>query len=193
MIELTHGPLISQPGQWVVVFDPVATNRLVGWLTPGRFKHVRAYGYVPFLHVWLFVDANFAGIEIRLAAEGAAAEIMVAAWTDGCDLVLMPRFQHANRSLLAAGCGWCVPTVKRLIGLRSSALRPDALLADCLAHDGKFLRTYADAAGAAGSRHRKRLGRRWWRSAAAWCAGAAAPAGGGDQLRPDPDLHRAAD
>lgn len=136
MISLIHGPLIYKPEQWIVVFDPVAQNRVCRWLSPGRFKHVRAYGYVPFLHVWLFVDANLAGLELYVAAGGEPARAMAAEWTRGCTCVLMPRRPHANRSLVTAASGWCVPTVKRLIGLRSSALRCDALLADCLRNGG---------------------------------------------------------
>lgn len=136
MISVEHGPLISQPGAWVLAFDPVAANRWIGALTPGRFKHVRAFGYVPFLHVWIFIDANFAGLEVQLAAEGAPADALAASWTRGCTMVVMQRRPHASRSLVTAASGWCVPTVKRLIGLRSSALRVDALFADCLRNGG---------------------------------------------------------
>lgn len=138
MITLIHGPLIYKPEQWIVVFDPVAQNRVCRWLSPGRFKHVRAYGYVPFLHVWLFVDANLAGLELYVAADGDPARAMAAEWTRGCTRVLMPRREHANRSLRVAASGWCVPTVARLIGLRSSALRVDRLLADCLRNGGRM-------------------------------------------------------
>jgi len=138
VISLIRGPLIYKPEQWVVVFDPVAQNRVCRWLSPGRFKHVRAYGYVPFLHVWLFVDANLAGLELYVAADGEPARAMAAEWTRGCTRVLMPRLPHANRSLFLAASGWCVPIIARLIGLRSSALRPSAFFADCLRNGGRM-------------------------------------------------------
>lgn len=139
MIQAIEGPLIAHPLQWVIVFDPKAGNRWVQWLTPGRYKHVRAFGYVPFLHVWLFYDANLAGIEIVVAADGPSSRDMIAAWTAGCYCLMMPRVPHVGRSLTTAASGWCVPAVKRLIGLRCGALRPDALLADCLRNGGKPL------------------------------------------------------
>lgn len=164
MIHLVEGPLISQPEQWILAFEPAMPghpwlNRLV----PGRFKHVRAFGKVPFLHVWLFFDATLAGLELRVAADGRAADTLAVEWTRSCTIMVMPKRPHANRSALLAASGWCVPSVKRLIGLQSSALRPDALFADCLANGGKLYgqrlltpdttrsgRAAGDAAGAGG-------------------------------------------
>lgn len=137
MFQVTHGPLISQPEQWLLAFDPHTENRLAR-AVPGRFKHVRAFGYVPFLHVWLFLDPTFAGIEVWVAAKGEAADAMAAQWTRGCTVVLMPRRPHANQALALAASGWCVPVVKRLIGLQSGALRVDALFGDCLRQGGRL-------------------------------------------------------
>lgn len=138
MITAEQGPLISRPLQWVVVFDPKAANNWISRLTPGRYKHVRAYGYVPYLHVWLFVDANFAGVELIVAADGGPARDMIAAWIGGCDLVLMPRRPHENQSPLLPMLGWCVPVVSRLLGLRCVAVTPDALFRHCLQNGGKL-------------------------------------------------------
>src|SRR5690348_8565690 len=124
MIHAIPGPLISQPEQWILAFEPALPGQRWLNMIPGRFKHVRAYGYVPFLHVWVFVDATFAGLELRVAANGAAADAQAELWTRHCTIVLMPRRPHANRSVLLSASGWCVPAVKRLIGLKSSALRP---------------------------------------------------------------------
>jgi len=151
MIHLVDGPLISHPTHWVLAFSPVAPNWWIGALAWGRYKHVRAYGYVPFLHVWVFVDATFAGLEVILAAKGPAANAMIATWAAGCDLVVMRRQVHANRSVFTAASGWCVPAMKRLIGLRSRALRPDALFRDCLTHDGLLFANTASRAGTAGA------------------------------------------
>ncbi len=182
MISLVDGPLISHPTHWVLAFSPVATNRWLGMLAWGRFKHVRAYGYVPFLHVWVFVDATVAGLEVILAAKGPAANRMIASWSEGCDLVVMPRQVHANRSLLTAASGWCVPVVKRLIGLRSGALRPDALLADCLAAHGKHVFATRCTNHRCATHH-----------GGAARPDAAAPAGRPDDAGEHPGLHAAAD
>lgn len=139
MITAIHGPLIYQPEQWVLVFDRKPANRWIGWLVWGEYKHVRAYGYVPFLHVWIFQTANLAGIEVWVAADGEPARAMIGQWTAGdTERMLMPRRPHANRSPFLALSGWCVPHVKRLIGLRSSALRPSSLFADCLRNGGRL-------------------------------------------------------
>jgi hypothetical protein len=152
-MSAVEGPLISHPGAWVVVFDPMATNWLAR-IIPGRFKHVRAFGYVPFLHVWIFYDANFAGIEIIIAKDGADSHEMIRLWSTGCECVLMPRRPHANESTAVSLSGWCVPAVARLIGLPCGALRPDGFLAHCLRNGGKSLNEQqraidapADAAG----------------------------------------------
>lgn len=166
MIQAIHGPLISQPSHWVLCFDPVAATRWLARLTPGRFKHVRAFGYVPFLHVWIFLDPAIRGLDIWIAAEGEPADLMAAQWTRGCDVVIMPRGPAANCSIITAASGWCVPVIKRLIGLRSGALRPDALFADCLRNGGKLhgrqLVTTSDQPGADGD-GRAADGRRWFR------------------------------
>jgi hypothetical protein len=187
MIQAIHGPLISQPQTWVLAFDPKADHWIARW-TPGRYKHVRAYGYVPFLHVWLFVDANLKGIGIWVAAEGEAATAMAGEWARGCAIVLMPQRPPESGSVLVASSGWCVPFVKRLIGLRSGALRPDALFADCLRNGGTL---YDQPRLPPDSDDR---GRRGWRRAARWLArrravGAlgAGHAGAADAHPADPD------
>jgi hypothetical protein len=152
VIKAVLGPLISKPEAWVVCFDPVAQNRWIGRLTPGYYKHVRAYGYVPFLHVWLFVDANLKGIEILLAAHGDAANALASSWAAGCDIIVMPRRPHVSKSLSLAASGWCVPVVRRLIGLPWGALRPDGLFEECLRNGGKF-HEHRRASSAAGNDH----------------------------------------
>ncbi len=136
MITAITGPLISRPESWVLAFARTSTTWWVPWLVPGRYKHVRAYGYVPFLHVWLFFDTHFSGIDVIVAADGAAARAQIAVWIDGCDLVRMPWRAAGKSSLTLAMSGWCVPAVKRLIGLRGCALRPDALYEHCLRNGG---------------------------------------------------------
>lgn len=152
MITAQHGPLISRPTHWIVVFDRRAGRNWISRLTLGKYKHVRAYGYVPFLHVWLFFDPNFSGIELLVAANGDAANMLASAWTNDCDVIVMPRSPHENRSATLALAGWCVPQIKRLLGLRCVAVTPDALFRRCLQHGGQLYArqpSHADHAGAA--------------------------------------------
>lgn len=147
MITAEPGPLISRPVQWFVCFDPNPNSNWIARLAPGRYKHVRAYGYVPYLHVWLFVDANFAGVELIVSADGEPARAMIASWSKDCDVVLMPRRPHENRSPTLALAGWCVPTIKRLLGLRCVAVTPDALFRRCLQHGGTLVHGFQRPSG----------------------------------------------
>lgn len=129
MIRAVDGPLISQPIVWNLVFE----RKSISWwshLALGRYKHVRAYGYVPFLHVWQFVDVGLRGFDVFVAADGAPANAVIAHWIEDADvLTLAPRRDGIRRLPVF---GFCVPAMKRLIGLRCGALRPDALYRHCL-------------------------------------------------------------
>lgn len=160
MISAVEGSLTQSPRNWVLVFDRVAVSPLWSRLACGEFKHVRAYSYVPFLHVWIFFDPHVGGIDITVAADGAPARAMVQSWIgpNRSDLMLMPVRSGGGRFPLL---GWCVPSIKRLIGLHCGALRPDALWRHCLRNGGKPFkalhgrieqqRTCADPAAAGGA------------------------------------------
>lgn len=134
MIILSTGPLICQPAIWTVVFNRRAATRWASWLAMGTYKHVRAYAYVPYLHVWVFFDPKLSGTDIIVAADGEPANAMITSWIKDADLLRMRR------------CGWragfplfgfCVPAIKRLLGLRCVSLRPDALYRFCLRNGGQ--------------------------------------------------------
>lgn len=100
----------------------------------GKYKHVRAFGYVPFLHVWVFFDPCWRnGIRIAVAADGVAANAMIGEWVEGADIIRIAQCESARGMPIL---GWCVPSVRRLIGIRSRALRPDTLYQDCLLAGG---------------------------------------------------------
>lgn len=128
MIRAIEGPLAVSPESWTLVFDRAASSRWLGFLAFGRLKHVRAFAYVPFLHVWVFYDPHFWGTEIVIAADGEAANRMIGKWITNADLLRMPR----SSSGLPRFGFWCVPMIKSLIGFRSWALRPDALYRACV-------------------------------------------------------------
>lgn len=132
MISLVEGPLVVQPQIWTLVFSREATSRLRSWLAFGRYKHVRAFAYVPFLHVWVFYDVHLSGTDIFIAADGEPAQRLIAQWIVKADLVRMRRLPGDRKASLFFG--FCVPAIKRLIGLRCVSLRPDALYRQCLKH-----------------------------------------------------------
>jgi hypothetical protein len=136
MINVVPGPLIVRPETWTLVFAREASTWWAGFIAFGRYKHVRAYAYVPFLHVWVFYDVHFTGTEILVASEGPPARALIASWIAGADLIRINRLPAADRRRPPL-LGFCVPAIKRLIGLRCGALRPDALYRSCLEHGGE--------------------------------------------------------
>lgn len=139
MIELATGPLIVQPDVWTVVFSRVASSPWLGFLAPGRYKHVRAYAYVPYLHVWVFVDPHIRGTDLLLAADGAPAQRVIAEWIPDADLLSVRRVTRETvRPVLF---GHCVPVVRRIVGVPGSALLPCGFFADCLRNGGQPFET----------------------------------------------------
>lgn len=135
MLHTLEGPLIVQPEYWTLVFNREAATWWGGLLAFGRYKHVRAYAYVPFLHVWVFVDSHLGGTDIAIAADGVPAQAMIASWIVNADLVRMRRRVGVRRFLLPPF--YCVGAVKRLMGLHCSALRIDSFHQYCLDHGGE--------------------------------------------------------
>lgn len=134
MIRAVPGPLIVAPETWVLVFNREASTWWASWLALGRYKHVRAYAYVPFLHVWVFYDVHLGGTDIFLAADGAPAHSVMAHWNENADLVSFKRMSIDIQP--SPIFGFCVPAIKRLVGLKCVAMRPDALYRQCLRHGG---------------------------------------------------------
>jgi hypothetical protein len=125
----------GQPIRWQLCFDPEAQSR-IALMIPGRFKHVRAFGFVPVQDVWIFYDVTMAGTVLRAARNNsAAADRLLWSWTRGCEVLgIAPQ----GISRLPKGF-WCVTAMKHLIGLNTGALRPDALYRDCLAKGAQTL------------------------------------------------------
>lgn len=134
MIQVLPGPLVVEPTSWMLVFDREASSRWLSLIAFGRYKHVRAFAYVPFLHVWVFFDPHIGGTDIVVAADGEPAQALMQRWLVNADVLRMPRRPGWNRPALF---GFCVPVIKRLIGLRSGALRPSALYRHCLRNGGE--------------------------------------------------------
>lgn len=130
MIMAISGPLVVAPEYWTLVFDREASTRWASLLAFGRYKHVRAYAYVPFLHVWVFLDPHLRGIDLFVAADGTPAQAVIQMWIVNADLLRVRRV--SRETFCAPVLGFCVPIIRRLIGLPGSALRPTAFFEDCL-------------------------------------------------------------
>lgn len=134
MIDIITGHLIVEPQAWTLVFSRSAATRWTSFIALGRYKHVSAYAYVPFLHVWVHYDVRLSGTHITIAANDAA-HAMIGTIIADADLISMQKRPQPSRQLPPL-LGWCVPAVRRLLGVPGSALRPDAFFKECLANGG---------------------------------------------------------
>lgn len=139
MIDVTTGPLIIQPAVWTLVFSKTSPTWWCRWLAFGKYKHVRAYAYVPFLHVWVFYDVHLAGTDIIVAADGDAAMRQIGSWIADADLVNFRAVRREGKWYSVPLLGFCVPAMCRLIGLPGSALLPTSFFRQCLAHGGHLI------------------------------------------------------
>jgi hypothetical protein len=136
-MDIISTDLACEPVLWHVVFN----RKTESWwarFVPGRFKHVRAYAYVPGLHVWIFYDVGVEGAAIQVAAPGAPANAIIASWIADAEIVtVMRRPPHKGRIPFGQ---WCAPAVGHLLRLRprfpGATLLPDTLHAECLANGG---------------------------------------------------------
>ncbi len=136
-----------EPEVWNVVFNREAASGWAKWV-PGRYKHVRAYAFVPATRTWLFYDVSFAGTVIAAIPHGedSYARIWEFIGPEGAsDIVAMKRLPSRRR--LFPWSNWCTPALRHLLNLPGSALRPDSFHRDCLANGGvPFEAKYASAA-----------------------------------------------
>jgi hypothetical protein len=132
---IVFDPGAGEPRKWVICFCRKSTRWWLDRLPIGEFKHVRAFGSIPEIQSWVFFDPAWDRTVIKVA-RGHAAEQLVLQFLHDCEAVVMPANTGPMRPHVG---GWCVPAVKQLVGLRSGALRPNALYRDCLANGGETL------------------------------------------------------
>lgn len=150
-MDLVMRPWAGTPQQWIIVFDRSCKTQWVNRMPIGKYKHVRAFGYVAEAQAWIFYDVSLYDTSIFLACD-AHAKALIKAWLADADAIGMPALPP-RRAAPRLGF-WCVQAVKHLIGLRSGALRPDTLWRDCLANGGEIVAnglTQPTAAPGAGS------------------------------------------
>jgi hypothetical protein len=127
---------VIQPS-WTLVF---CKNRGPWWvrlLACGRYHHVKAIVYLPSMRAWLFYDVKFNLTRLMLAhEEDPSVSAFLRDYLDNCDTIAMPLLPMPKRAAPQVGF-WCTLAMKHLVGIRSSALRPDRLWRDCIAAGGK--------------------------------------------------------
>src|ERR1019366_9812065 len=126
---LTFDPGAGEPTRWILCFTETTATRWLNYVPVGRFRHVRAFACVPDINTWIFYDPALDRHTLHVA-RGEAAKVLMADFMRGAAVVGMPVVKR--KSLVPRFGGWCVPAIKALIGLRSGALRPDALWRECV-------------------------------------------------------------
>lgn len=125
-----------EPMVWNVVFNREAAS---GWarFVPGRYKHVRAYAFIPATRTWLFYDVSFSGTAIAAIPDGPDAIDAIYSFIgpEGVsDIVAMRRLPARRRRF--PWSNWCTPALRHLLNLPGSALLPDSFHRECLANGG---------------------------------------------------------
>jgi hypothetical protein len=160
-------PATIEPMQWNLVFHRRALNRWLAWLTPGRFKHVAAFAYLPGVRLWLGYDVQWSGTRIVLMDKAA-----VMAWTRGCAVVEVAVTRQPMGASSRLGF-YCVNAVKHLVGVKCIAATPDQLYRHILSHGGRLISEPGPAPADAGRPDAR--------------AGTAAGAAGHDQVAAGPN------
>lgn len=135
-MQMVVRPWGGEPRHWVLCFVRSSPVRWARWLSFGRYKHVRAFGYVKEADAWIFYDVGFPKTHVYIACDDAAKR-MREVFCDDADMLGMPSMP-GNGGGFRFGM-WCVPAIKHLVGLQSSALRPNALWRDCIANGGEVI------------------------------------------------------
>ncbi len=134
---MVFDPGAGEPVEWFVCFSRQSATWWLKWM-PGRFKHVRAFGQVASINTWIFLDPSLDRTVLKVA-RGDAAAALIDAWSVESDVIRMP---IAYQGVRWPVFGWCVPQIRHVVGIRGSALRPDALFADCLRQKGAAVITH---------------------------------------------------
>jgi hypothetical protein len=127
-----------EPTDWFVAFHPDSPTWWVRWLACGRFKHVSVMGFVPRAQTWAFFDFQMDRSRIYLIGNHEA-DAALGHFAAGNTIVRMARPIGQELNLNMSVGLWCVPAAAHILGLKSCALRPDALFRQCLANGGEII------------------------------------------------------
>lgn len=125
-----------EPTSWCVVFNVEAASTWMRFI-PGRFKHVRAYAFIPKTKTWLFYDVHFSGTKLMAIPDGPDSRAAI--WSfigpPGCSYVVaVPRLPPRRRRF--PWSNWCTPALRHLLNLPGRAVLPDHFYQDCIDNGG---------------------------------------------------------
>lgn len=117
------------PGAWYVAFFDGERPHWWWRLCRPGFRHVAAFGYCAEQEVWLLYDVTLNRTMIH-ALTSAQMDAWAADLPDHRTIVHMEAGEDGPTTRIGF---WCTPAVAHLLGVRSRALRPEALYRDLLA------------------------------------------------------------
>ena len=134
------GFLLSEcePTEWFVVFHRESLRPWVRFFACGRYRHVSAFGRVPWSGDWVFYDFMTARTRILMVPD-EKSDAILAQYAKMGKIVRMPAPDPVDSGVKLKLGLWCVTSVAHLLGLRTCALRPDTLLRHCLANGGTIV------------------------------------------------------
>lgn len=126
---ITRAP--EQIASWQVCFWTYANHWLARRI-PGRFKHVSALGRSFGGHSWVYLDCSVDRFEVHvIPSNNDEGRQYLGRLTMDADLVL--RVPGDGRMARPPRFGlFCVPFVRRVVGVPGSALLPDGFRQDCM-------------------------------------------------------------
>jgi len=127
-----------EPAEWFVVFHRESVRPWVRFLAWGRYRHVSAFGRVPWSGDWVFYDFLTARTRV-LTVPDEKSNLFLAHYSKLGKIVRMPAPDPDDVGVKLKLGLWCVTAVAHLLGLRTCALRPDTLLRHCLANGGTIV------------------------------------------------------
>lgn len=127
-----------EPKEWFVVFHEQSSKWWVNLLAWGRFKHVSVFGKVERSGSWVFYDLHSDRAHVMVVGDWEA-DIALAYYSECGPVIRFPRLLADVSGFSFRPGFWCVPAVAHIIGLRTCALRPDALYRQCLAKGGELI------------------------------------------------------
>lgn len=127
---------VAEAARWTLVFHRVPHNWFFSLIAMGHFKHVSAFAWLPDARVWLLYDVGFRRTRIVALPDTPESKALLTQIITGNAIVTMPVREDAL-PFWRPGL-FCTTGVAHLIGLRSGALRPDALFRSCLRNGGQL-------------------------------------------------------
>ena len=120
--------------RWTVIFHRKASHWIFRLIALGHFKHVSALAWVPELSQWWVYDVGFRRTYLRVLVDGQAAQGIIAGLVKGNATVTID-VREENLPLMRLGM-FCTTAIAHLLGIRTSALRPDTLYRHLVAQGG---------------------------------------------------------